>query len=58
MFVLLGAELGVVRRPLGLDGERNLVADVQKMAANEVQSVKTKIGIRTTELYKIYISIL
>ena len=43
----------MVRRPLGFNGERDLVAhSVQKMAANEVQSVEAEIGIRINELYK------
>ena len=59
MLVLLGdRNEGVVRRPLGFDGERDLVAHDQKMAANEVQSVEAETGIRTTELYKINTSIL
>ena len=58
MLVSLGRRTeGVVRRPLGFDGERDWVAHVQKMEANEVKS-EAEIGIRTTDLYKIYTSIL
>ena len=49
MLVLLGRRTeGVVRRPRGFGGERDWVAHVKKMAANEVQSVDAEIGIPTT----------